>query len=403
MSAVMPFVKQFLTHAQIRNARFNQSSSVFVSAKQRVDDYCQLVPGARNELNNAIKDFKSKNKNMVWDQVKFVKAEKCKLSQIRIDDTMNRPLDWKHVIKIIKKFSSTRVMAVNVYEDPLAPGCFIAWDGQHTTIVLYIISVLILGQAIGDIEIPITISPTSNKEEIRINFIELNSEEGKLALSVLALMEQKIYGVTVDNSANPKWIDAANKFKILADVDIFLTSKDYRDQNEAGALTHIKSIDSEPLDIVEMFAKYWSYRKNYENRRVESKELIHMNYLFNLAKKDDIVWGDEDLESIVDIFWNCFNCEFTGGDHLDIFWQKLDKAYQSWYDKVYREPLPGEEDFRPTRLKMTKDGKHQETYGAVFMIKQLETSGFTGALPTFKHEAGFLPKKTDLWAYNIKE
>ena len=395
--ALAPFMKKHLTHAEIRNARFNQSASVFVSAKQRLEDYCNMVQGSRNELNNAIKDFKANNGTPKWSNINLVRAHKVKLADIRIDDTMNRPLDWKHVLKILRNFAATRVLAINVYEDPAAPGCYIAWDGQHTTIVLYIVSVLICQGAIGDIEVPVAITPSANKEEIRINFIVLNSAEGKLALSPLALLEQKIYGVTVDKSTNPVWEEAAAKFQALADVDIFLTSDEYRDTGESGALTHIKTIEGESLDMVQNFAKYWSFRKVHENRRVETKELLMLMNLFNAAKADGIEWDDNEIEEITNIFWNKFQCEFTGEKYLNVFWQKLDVAYDNWFDKVYRQPAAGEEDLRPTRLKMTHNGKHQDTFGTVFLIKQLAKSKFSGQLPNYKHDSNFKPAAADLW------
>jgi len=396
------FIKKPLSHADLRNARFNTNTSVFVSAKQRYDDYCIFVPGAATQMQHAITEFKNKFPNLKWKDIqsKLVGAQSRKLSDIRIDDTMNRPLDWDHVMKILKNFCPTRIMAVNVYEDSQLADLFVAWDGQHTTIVLYIISVLIFGEAIGNIEIPTNISKSKSKEEIRTNFIEINGD-AQLDLSPLDLFEQKIYGVTVDGSNNPDWVIAAKKFELLKRVELFLTSVAYRDQDQPGAITHIDAIINSDLDVVEKFTNYWFYRRQLENRRVESKELIHMIYLFNYAKNKGVDWTDSDIKSIVDIFWNCFSCEFTGTQHLNVFWKRLDSSYNIWYDKVYKAPEPGEEDFRPKHLDMKKNGTHQETYGLAFMLKQLEFSGFKGKLPVYNHEAGYKPSKNDLWDYSI--
>ena len=391
----LAFIKKTLTHAEERNARFNTNTSVFVSAKQRFDDYCAFVPGSSTQMNHAIKDFKKSFPNLTWEDIKsnLVGAQTCKLVDIRIDDTMNRPLNWKHVIDIIKNFNATRVMAVNVYKDQSAPNCVVAWDGQHTTLVLYVIAVMIFGEAVGSIEVPINISKSTSKEEIRTNFIELNGE-AKLPLTPLDLFEQKIYGVMVDNSIRQDWKLAAQKFEALKDAGLFLTSDAYRDQDQDGAITHVASIINNDLDIVEKFATYWKFRKELENRRVESKELIHMIYMFVHAKSCGIDWSDDDIENIVNIFFNCFNCEFTGTQHQNIFWKKLHTSYDIWYDKVYSKV---DEDYRPTRLKMTLNGVHQETFGLKFMLSQLAASGFKGQLPEYEHPAGYKPRKEDLW------
>jgi hypothetical protein len=398
--SIAPMIKKNLTYAEIWNARFNQNASVFVSAKKRLDDYQLAVPGSANELQHAITDFKMSStfvKNKKWQDITLARAHKVKLKDIRIDDTMNRPLDWEHVRKIVKNFCATRVLAINVYEDPSAPGCYIAWDGQHTTIVLYIISVLAYGEAIGNVEVPVVVTPGNNKEEIRENFIVLNTDEGKLPLSTLAIFEQMIYGVTVDHSNNPKWNIAAKKWEELANVGIFLTSTDYRNTTNPGALTHVETIDSESLDLIKKFATYWKYRRQHQDDPVNSKELIMVLCLLKAADADGITWSDTEIKDIVDIFWNCFNCEFTGETHLHIFWKKLEGAYQNWYDTVYRVPGPNEPDLRPKRKDMTRNGKHQETFGTTFMIRQLEKSGFGGKLPDYEHEFGFNPSNDTLW------
>ena len=395
----LAFITKPMTHAELRNSRFNTDTSVFVSVKQRFDDYCALVPGAATQMNNAIKEFKSKFPNLTWEQIEsqLVEAQSCNLSDVRIDDTMNRPLDWEHVRKIVKNFCPTRVMPINVYKDANAAGSSVAWDGQHTSVTLYVIGVLIFGKPIGNIAVPINISKATSKEEIRINFIELNGE-AKLPLSPLDLFEQKVYGYLVDKSNRPDWELAANKFQALEAVNIFLTSEAYRDQDQDGAITHVASIINNDLDIVQKFATYWKFRSQLENRRVESKELIHVIYMFNYAKSNNIDWSEENIENIVDIFWNCFACEFTGTRHLNVFWKKLDNSYNIWYDKVYGKV---DKDYRPTLFKMTTSGVHQETFGLKFMLSQLAFSGFKGSLPDYEHPAGYKPRNADLWEYSV--
>jgi hypothetical protein len=44
---------------------------------------------------------------------------------------------------------------------------------------------------------------------------------------------------------------------------------------------------------------------------------------------------------------------------------------------------------------MTKNGKHQDTYGTTFMIAVLKKKGFKQTLP--KNLVDFKPAKIDLW------
>jgi hypothetical protein len=332
--------------------------------------------------------------------MRLAKAANAKLSNVRIDDTMNRPLNWDHVLNILRNYNATRVLAINVYQDPELPGCLIAWDGQHTTIVLYIIYCMIFEESASTVEIPVVISPTNNKAEIRENFIILNTEEskggGKKNLDPLDLYSQKVFGVRMDGSNNLDWRIAELKQQLLETADLFLTSTAYQNTADDGAITQVAAIIEEDFEVVTKFCNYWIERKKFENRYVESKELIMLNNFFRACNEDpSVVVDDKFIVDMTTIFWNTFECEFTGQKGLNKFWNKLDVAYNNWYDKVYREPEVGEEDLRPKRLDMTKNGKHQDTYGTTFMIYILKKHGFKQTLPKPLNE--FKPAKGDLW------
>jgi hypothetical protein len=389
-----------LTTAQIINARYNTNTSVFVSAKQRIDEYCKAVPGAMDELLHAIRVFKKNNPALEATDIKLARAAEAKLTDIRIDDTMNRPLNWEHVLKIIRNFAETRVLAINVYQDTEAPGCWIAWDGQHTTIVLYIIYCMIYDESASNVIVPVVVSTTNDKSKIRENFIFLNTDEanggGKKSLDPLDTFSQKVFGVRMDKSNNLDWRTAELKQQMLEAADLFLTSTAYQNTDAAGAITQVAAIIDEDINIVGNFCKYWNIRKKFENRHVESKELIMLNNFFRACAEDPSVVVDEKfITDMTAIFWVTFECEFTGQKGLYKFWRKLDMAYNNWYDKVYREPEVGEDDLRPKRLDMTKNGKHQDTYGTTFMIYVLMKHGFKQTLPKPLNE--FKPAKADLW------
>jgi hypothetical protein len=389
-----------LTPAEVWNARYNTNTSVFVNAKARIDEYCKAVPGAMTELLNVIKDFKKANPSLTRKNMRLAKAADAKLSNVRIDDTMNRPLDWDHVLTILRNYNATRVLAINVYQDPELPGCLIAWDGQHTTIVLYIIYCMIFEESASTVDIPVVISPTNNKAEIRENFIILNTEEskggGKKNLDPLDLYSQKVFGVRMDGSNNLDWRSAELKQQLLETAGLFLTSTAYQNTADDGAITQVAAIIEEDFEIVNKFCSYWIERKKFENRYVESKELIMLNNFFRACNEDPSVVVDAKfIEDMTNIFWNTFECEFTGQKGLNKFWRKLDVAYNNWYDKVYKEPEVGEEDLRPKRLDMTKNGKHQDSYGTTFMIYVLKKHGFKQTLPKPLNE--FKPAKNDLW------
>jgi hypothetical protein len=120
-----------------------------------------------------------------------------------------------------------------------------------------------------------------------------------------------------------------------------------------------------------------------------------INNFFHACAAEEITITDKYIVDMTEIFWNAFECEFTGQKGLNKFWRKLDNAYQNWYDKVYKVPGPGEEDYRPDRHLLTKNSQHQDTYGTTFMIELLRKKGFKHQLP--KPLVDFKPAKADLW------
>jgi hypothetical protein len=400
-----------MTRAQFVNSRFAQTTSKFVSVKQRIEDYCARVDTAADELEMAIKEFRKNNPTLTYDKIRLARAASCKLSDLRIDDTMNRPLQWQHVIKIIKNFKQTKIMGISVYEDPTLPGKMIAWDGQHTSIVLYIIFVMIYEQSASTIDVPIVIYDTHDKAEIRENFIELNGD-GKEPISPLAFFGNMVFGVRLDGATREDWVLANEKQLLLENAGLFLTSKDYGDASEPGAITKVVDFTDHkvPVKHVEYFSKYWMRRKSYEDRRVENKEVVMFFNLIREFDSNNIAITDKMIEKITDIMWNTFECEFTGTKTLNKFWQKLHTAYHNWYQQVHNvkfkpvkeadkggfNSLPDSvKENLPTYYMMTVSGDHQNIFGTTFLIYQLKKSGFKGKLPKPLNE--FKPDLKDLW------
>lgn len=398
------------SYADKINARYSEKKSHFVSLKERLNSYLQGSKTAQDELNNAMKDFKKNYPTIKWNQISLAMARECKLSEILIDDTMNRPVDWNHVRNILRKFKQTSVMGINVYQDPEVPGKYVAWDGQHTAIVLYIISTMICNEAASKITIPIVIYNTTNKAEIRENFVVLNSSAGKLKLSKLALYNNMIFGVRIDGSTNPEWLEANEKQKILEKAGLFLTERGRGDTSENGAITRIENVLQSSKEDLKNFATYWTYRKIYEDRSVRNKELILLLQFVELCRKSKIKLTDAYMKQVADIFWSAFECDFNPTIGLNPFFAKLDIAYRNWYKKTYHPQCDYEEIndvFSDTellaiaqrpRLDMTTEygTTEQDNYFVAFMIAILQKNGFKGKLPE-SEVPFFKPDPNDIW------
>jgi hypothetical protein len=127
-----------------------------------------------------------------------------KLQDIQIDTTMQREPNLQWILTIIENFRAYQAQPIQVYATADGYG---AWDGQHTSLALYLIATQALGMNFEDVEVPINIYDIVSRGEIRGNFINNNTTVGKNAgkkpLDIIDIFEQMIYGL--------KWTVLPNK------------------------------------------------------------------------------------------------------------------------------------------------------------------------------------------------
>jgi hypothetical protein len=327
-------------HADIVNKRYTNSQSNFVTLESRLDQSLKLAQYFKAQLEQVIDEFRRRNQGK-WKSFKdmnICKAIMVPADKILIDSTMQRPVNLKHIIKIINYFKETMVMAIQVYEDPQKPGHYIGWDGQHTAIVLYILITKLFGERLADYMFPVVIYPMKHKLEIRRNFILLNGD-AKEPLEYIDKFIHQVYGVKVDGSDDPEWLDTAKKNDYLAQSGLFATNSKFGDEDEEGAFTLLadtlmsKSLKTRKHpDVTRMFSKYWVYLN--AERPVEAKEARMLYEYFDACHSQNINVDDQYLLDLVAFNKKYFEANFT---ETGSFWSKVKKAYETWYQKANPE------------------------------------------------------------------
>jgi hypothetical protein len=397
---------QFLRkYADEQNARLRNSTAVFLTTAERIAEYEKQDPNARDLRSNAMKKHTEKYSTK-WEDIVSNRPRlgKTTLDKIRIDDSMNRQVAWKHLCNITENFSAPYAMPLMVYEDPDAPGCYIAYDGQHTSLAILTMAEMFKKKP-EEVEVDIIISPYKLRSDVRQHYETYNST-GRKPLDELDLMHSRYHSVS-DGLQNrtQDYRDYANvtkaKIDALAAVGIFLTKKDSHDTDEEGALTFAGDVDKFSLATIQAFSTYWGHRMMYDYVPVEAKEWVMLTSFIAYAHAEGIAYTDDEWQEIVDIMWDSFECNYVPTKKLNKFWVQLDQAYSNWYDREFPMPAEGEEDI-PNRMKkedMTKGtgGGHQVTYGTVFLIRQLQKDGFKGRLPTPSKIINFNPDVNDLF------
>lgn len=377
------------TQAQLINERYLKSDSHFVSLQERLNDALKAAPVFVNMLTAMVDEYKRRHSNWVkFSDLKLCKAIQVPMDKILIDTTMQRSLNLRHVLNILQHFKSTMIMAIQVYEDENKPGHYIAWDGQHTAISLYIILTKVFGEQAAKTLIPVVVYNVKHKLEIRRNFILLNGD-AKEELDFIDKYIQMVFGVKVDKADDQEWVDTALKNDYLAAAGLFATHAKFGDEDQPGAFTLLadtlmsKSLKTRKHpEVTRMFAQYWSYLN--QQRPVEPKEARQLYEYFNLCYEQGITVDDKYLLEFVAFTKGNFGADFSP---TGPFWDKVKIAYESWYKKANPESY-AESGLRGFTTEMRT--------GLPFLIAQLKKSTKL-ATPKYSANNGFTVANSDLW------
>jgi hypothetical protein len=383
-----------VSHAQKINNRYLKSTSHFVTLQQRLSDALKAAPVFVNMLTGMLDEFKRRNANCgKFSDLKLCEAIMVPMDKILIDTTMQRNLNLRHILNILQNFRSTMIMAIQVYEDENKPGYYIAWDGQHTAITLYIILTKIFGEQVAETLVPVVRYNVKHKLEIRRNFILLNGD-AKEELDFIDKYIQMVFGVKVDHADDPEWVDTALKNDYLAAAGLFVTHSKFGDEDQPGAFTLLadtlmsKSLKTRKHpEVTRMFAQYWSFLN--EQRPVEAKEARQLYEYFNLCYEQNITVDDVYLLEFVAFTKKYFDADFGPNGR---FWDKVRIAYESWYRNANQHST----DVDSNGNVIVRGFTTEMRTGIPFLTAQLKKSTKL-TVPLYNANNGFTVDKKDLW------
>ena len=377
------------THAQLINERYLKSDSHFVTLQDRLSEALKQAPIYIAMLTAMVDEFKRRNKK--WKQfadMKLCQAIQVPMDKILIDTTMQRSLSMRHVLNILQHFRSTMTMAIQVYVDEARPGYYIAWDGQHTAITLYIILTKVFGEQTAKTLIPVVVYNVKHKLEIRRNFILLNGD-AKEELDFIDKYIQMVFGAKIDGADDKEWTDTALKNDYLAAAGLFATHAKFGDEDQPGAFSLLSdTLMSKTMktrkdpEVTRMFSRYWVFLN--QERAVEPKEARQLYEYFNLCHEQGITVDDAYLLEFVAFTKENFSADFGPNGP---FWDKVKMSYESWYAHANPESY-AESGLRGFTSEMRT--------GIPFLIAQLKKSTNL-ATPKYSANNGFTVSRKDLW------
>lgn len=316
------------SYAETVNKQFYKSKSQYVSLDKRLTETIANNNYRKSVIGASVDEFIVRNPQFSkWEDFTFCRCEKTTLDKIVIDITLQRMLNIMHACGILDKFQQIRVMPISVYEDPLAPGKFVCWDGQHTAIVLLLIAAYSLKLDLSKCEVPIVVYASSQKAEMRENFMELNGD-AKLPLDLIDYFHQMVFGVRTDGSNNALWKLVEEKQQALEQAGIFATHKKFGDTDMPGALSRLDELmDTKNYDvsITQHFCKYFS-KICSANRPVQPKEVWMLYEYFRLCQQEGIAVNDAYIAGVAT------SLQLDHGDFNAIaLADKAKASYQQWW------------------------------------------------------------------------
>lgn len=336
------------SYATIQNSRYQNTASNLVDLVSRLQNTIKnLSPQAQRNWNanlaKAIAQFRRNHPGVKFNdrsQFRLCRAIERPLSDIVIDTTMQREPDLKWILKIITNFRAYQAQPIQVYET--ADGRLGGWDGQHTALALYLIVTHAFKLNYTEVMVPVNLYSIKSRGELRSNFINNNTTVGKSAgkkpLDIIDIFMQKIYGVEVDNYADPEWIEAHQKWQYIRDAGMFLTADKFGNIEETGAIGRLNEINDASVDVVKKFAVYGKYvvemQATKTNKRpINAKEAPIIIEFLNMCEAEHVDLSDDTIKSIAQHCIDLFDANF---DAKGPFWEQVHQANINAYEKMYR-------------------------------------------------------------------
>lgn len=329
-------------YAAQRNLRYTNTSSNLVDLVQRLNDTIAAMPrqAQRNwqsKLAKALATFRKNNphiKSINDTKFRLCRSLMGKLKDIQIDTTMQREPNLQWIITIIENFRAYQAQPIQVYAIGSMYG---AWDGQHTSLALYLIATQGLGMNFDDVEVPINIYDIVSRGEIRGNFINNNTTVGKNAgkkpLDIIDIFQQMIYGVEVDGVTETEWVEAHAKWQHIAAAGMFLTADKFNDTDQVGAISRLNELNDASVEVVRQFAVYGKYIVDLQQRPINSKEIPIIIEFLNLCEQQDIKFTDAEIEDLAQHCVDLFDANF---DAKGPYWEQCHQANLNAYNKANR-------------------------------------------------------------------
>ena len=343
------------------------------------------------------KDANKKDIRAVSDMC-LPSSNNIKLSDIRIEDSVQRQLDLDHVFHIVSNWDWAQMDPPKVYFDPVAKQ-YLCFDGQHTSVAHWYIITQILKLSSNE-TIPVTIYDYAVMSRVRKVFVNINDGSGKKKIEDIDLWRQRVLALRLDQDRTEENIWANRLQEIMERYDLFMTDEKFGDHMMPGACHRFREWKEYSLQVADTFARYQMLNKINTLRACESNEQDILFELFHQVAKSGTSFTDNDLTELFNWMNQKFGADFTPAEGQKYagsnFYRKCRASFDNWW-KQYSA------SFSVTTNKPRFSTKYY-IYGYVFLTASITDAVLTGKLNlsqlpadwNYRNNDGYVPLKGDL-------
>lgn len=240
------------SYAHVQNQKFNTYIDEYVNIQHRVQALINSRPELEEDFRECAREFRRR-----YPEFKtYSEMTQCMVGQgvdgyqslleTDINATMQRDPDGDWLVQILGDFDPILVNPVRCYRDPYRTDGGnlrnVAWDGQHTTMVLYILGVWGFELDPGEISIPIALYPGQDRAAIRRQFMYYNSGAGNKPLDAIDLFKQYVYGYNNDGNREFMFERCYEIQQLAQHYNLFFTHEKFGDDKQPGAVSRLSEV-----------------------------------------------------------------------------------------------------------------------------------------------------------------
>jgi len=382
---MMSFTTQQSYAAQI-NQTYHTDEDLFVTVDQRLQELYAKDSDLETLFRSLAKGMVSAMgyetyNDMVKDIVGMGEIQYVPVTNIDINDTMQRWPDRENLIDIVSEFNPDFVNRIRTYLDTKRKDGettrHVAWDGQHTAIALYIIGVYGFGVMPELVTVPVDQYPGDDRAAIRRRFVEFNSGRTSKKLEAIDLYKQYVAGFRHDGLTD-FWNQRCVKLQeYFENYGFFATSDKFGDEQRPGAWSRMTEVMNRnfPVEVFER-VMYFHSVSNSTNPFI-ALEIDNMSHFVRQCMNDGIVVTDEYLDEMAKLLAIITGNTWAVGS---VKHRKVQTAYQNHVaiEQAAERMTPG----KTYRC-------NQTIVGPVWIAKALANAGFSQKLPVFDEQFNF--------------